>query len=356
MRVIQLIDSLHLGGAERMAVNYANALSAHIEGSYLCATRMEGDLKDTIAPEVGYVFLDRKRTLDYKAIQKLAAFIKKEGIQCIHAHGSSYFMATLLKMKMPELKLVWHNHLGSSARLKGIRLQTLKWASRYFDCIIGVNKELVHWAQTALKQENVQYLSNFVAFDDPKDVIFETVNEGKKVVCLANLKEPKSHLFLLKSFSQVIASIADAELHLVGTDYNDAYSDELKEYIGVHKMDTQVHIHGAIAAPENILNQCAIGVLSSSSEGLPMALLEYGRANLAVITTAVGECPEVIGAFGKTVDYGNTNALAEAIIQYIEDSTLRTNESTLFHQHVRQMYSDHAIISKVITLYKKLNV
>jgi glycosyltransferase involved in cell wall biosynthesis len=356
MRVIQLIDSLHLGGAERMAVNYANALSAHIEGSYLCATRMEGDLKDTIAPEVGYVFLDRKRTFDYKAIQKLAAFIKTEGIQCIHAHGSSYFMATLLKMKMPELKLVWHNHLGSSARLKGIRLQTLKWASRYFDCIIGVNKELVHWAETALKKENVQYLSNFVAFDDPKNVISETVNEGKKVVCLANLKEPKSHLFLLKSFSQVIASIADAELHLVGTDYNDAYSDELKEYIGVHKMDAQVHIHGAIAAPENILNQCAIGVLSSSSEGLPMALLEYGRANLAVITTAVGECPEVIGAFGKTVDYGNTNALAEAIIQYLEDSVLRINESTLFNQHVRQMYSDSTIINQVIALYRKINV
>lgn len=356
MRVIQLIDSLHLGGAERMAVNYANALSAHIEGSYLCATRMEGDLKDTIAPEVGYVFLDRKRTFDYKAIQKLAAFIKKEGIQCIHAHGSSYFIATLLKIKMPELKLVWHNHLGSSARLKGIRLQTLKWASRYFDCIIGVNKELVHWAQTVLKHDNVQYLSNFVAFDAPENVASKVVNNGKKIVCLANLKEPKSHLFLLKSFSQVVASIADAELHLVGTDYNDAYSDELKEYIRVHKMDMQVQIHGALSVPENILNHCSIGVLSSSSEGLPMALLEYGRANLAVVTTAVGECPEVIGTFGKTVEYGNVNALAKGIIEYIEDSEARRESSTSFHQHIRVMYSDETIINQVVALYRHLNV
>ena len=39
MRIIQLIDSLEAGGAERMAVSYANALSEDIEFSALVATR-----------------------------------------------------------------------------------------------------------------------------------------------------------------------------------------------------------------------------------------------------------------------------------------------------------------------------
>ena len=45
MRVLQLIDCLRSGGAERMSVTYANALAKRIEGSFLCCTRKEGLLK-----------------------------------------------------------------------------------------------------------------------------------------------------------------------------------------------------------------------------------------------------------------------------------------------------------------------
>ena len=45
MRIVQVIDSLEVGGAEKMAVNYANALSERIDFSGLIATRAEGNLK-----------------------------------------------------------------------------------------------------------------------------------------------------------------------------------------------------------------------------------------------------------------------------------------------------------------------
>lgn len=44
MRILQLIDSLEAGGAERMAVTYANALVQEIAFSGLVATRKEGPL------------------------------------------------------------------------------------------------------------------------------------------------------------------------------------------------------------------------------------------------------------------------------------------------------------------------
>ena len=59
MKVLQLIDSLATGGAERMAVNLANLLSSHIESSYLCSTRKEGALKNAINLDVKYLFLNR---------------------------------------------------------------------------------------------------------------------------------------------------------------------------------------------------------------------------------------------------------------------------------------------------------
>ncbi len=63
MRVLQLIDSLDGGGAERIAVNVANSLTAYVDKSFLCATRKEGILKSTISNNVGYLFLGNISTL-----------------------------------------------------------------------------------------------------------------------------------------------------------------------------------------------------------------------------------------------------------------------------------------------------
>ena len=57
MRVLQLIDSLDAGGAERMSVTIANALSTRIDRSYLCTSRKEGVLKSDLKKDVGYLFL-----------------------------------------------------------------------------------------------------------------------------------------------------------------------------------------------------------------------------------------------------------------------------------------------------------
>ena len=56
IKVLQLIDSLQVGGAEVLAVNIANALSKQGLVSHLCATRTEGPLKENIEP-VSYTHL-----------------------------------------------------------------------------------------------------------------------------------------------------------------------------------------------------------------------------------------------------------------------------------------------------------
>ena len=104
MRVLQLIDSLRPGGAERMAVNYANALGKCIDASYLCCTRKEGLLKSKISSQVGYFFLNRQSTLDLKAISSLRYFVKENRIDLIQAHGNSWFIAVLVKITLPNIK------------------------------------------------------------------------------------------------------------------------------------------------------------------------------------------------------------------------------------------------------------
>ena len=68
MRIVQVIDSLNAGGAERMAVNYANSLSNQLGFSGLICTRIEGDLKNEIHKNVSYLFLNKTKVIDFKAL------------------------------------------------------------------------------------------------------------------------------------------------------------------------------------------------------------------------------------------------------------------------------------------------
>ncbi len=355
MRVLQLIDSLDLGGAERVAVEYANMLSKHIEGSYLCASRFEGKLRSTINAEVLYYFLNRKRTLDFGALKRLCQYIKKEKITIIHAHSTSFFIATLVKIQHPSVRIIWHNHSGASIHLSGIKMKVLRFCSRYFDAIIAVNEDLVVWAKKKLKSKNVIYLPNFVNFD--REVIHpqETIKgeTGKRIVCLANLRNPKGHLFLIESFIAVQKEVPEATLHLIGKDANDAYSDAVKEFIQQNQLADHVFIYGQVANPDEILAQCDIGVLASSSEGLPMALLEYGIAKLAVVVTDVGYCPEVVQDYGTFVPYGDVKAMSDAIKKYLIQEEKRSKDRYLFKEHIRTNYSETHVRHQIINLYKQ---
>lgn len=114
MRIIQIIDSLEAGGAERMAVNYANTLVDEIDFSGLVTTRKEGALRNQINLKVSYLFLNKKRQLDFGALFRLRSFVLKNKVTHIHAHSTSFFLAVLLKCICPNLKIIRHDHYGNN--------------------------------------------------------------------------------------------------------------------------------------------------------------------------------------------------------------------------------------------------
>lgn len=357
MRVLQLIDSLEAGGAERMAVNLANALSEHIEQSYLCATRAEGLLKASINPAVNYLFLKKRYTLDFAAFWAFFRFLKDQKIDIIHAHSSSFFLGTLAKLFFPKIKLVWHDHYGSSEQLEKRPYKVLKWCSALFDRVYCVNERLRSWAHTHLKCKAVFYRPNFV--DIPEANSKKTIlngNNHQRIICLANLRPQKDHITLLKAFKQVLHLHPEWTLHLVGKHFKDAYYQEILSYINDLNLKQQVFLYGSCSDTEHIISQCNIGVLSSISEGLPLALLEYGLGSLGVVVTDVGDCNKVIkdGVNGRLVPAANPKALALALQTLISDLGLRRRYATALNTVIRQKHTKQAVINKVCIDYKVL--
>ena len=356
MRVLQLIDSLEVGGAERVAVNIANALSTQIDQSFLCATRKEGLLKEKALPSVNYLFLNKKRTLDYKATTTLLKYIKTNSIDLIHAHSSSFFLAVLIKLCRPNTKIIWHDHYGNSAFLEQRSSALLRLSAKCFSHIFCVNKVLVAWAQQSLKAKRVSFLPNFAVKKSVQGTTVLAGVNGKRILCLANLRHQKDHENLLKAFK--IVSIADSEwtLHCVGKDFKDSYSKHILNLIDTLALNNRVFFYGSQPDNDYIIGQAAIGVLASASEGLPLALLEYGLGKLPVVATDVGDCAAVIQdeGLGQLVPKDNPKALAQALLLYLQNDTLRDRVSHNLYTQVTTKFSEQSTIKTIMTYYQNI--
>ena len=163
VRVMQLVDALRSGGAERMAVNIANHLPQDQFESYLATTVSTGLYQPLIMPHVKQFHYSGKLFLDPRMLLWLVNLIKRERISLLHVHGIGLFMAVQAAALLPHLTVVWHDHYGRQAtRQRPVWAYSL--ATRRIDGIISVSQPLRDWAvkTIAFPADRVTYLSNFI--------------------------------------------------------------------------------------------------------------------------------------------------------------------------------------------------
>ncbi|WP_417887320.1 glycosyltransferase family 4 protein [Zunongwangia sp.] len=351
MRVLQIIDSLDAGGAERMSVNLFNSLNQERKViSFLVVTRKEGILKEDISIYSNYLFLDRKNTWDIRAFSKLIKFTRLNKISHIHAHGSSYFIASLLKMVIPKLVLIWHDHYGNSEFLENRPHKfILKICSNFFNGIIAVNNKLKEWGERELFSKHVAQINNFVELRNlGESNLLLKGNEKEKIICIANIRPQKNHLFLLQAFDK-LKNRYNVSLHLFGKTFNTIYNAEVLALIN---NTNHVYFYNSQVITKSILKQATIGLLVSKSEGLPLALLEYGMAGLPVICTDVGDCRKVIGSYGKLIESNDEKSLLESINYYVNNEEARKKNARLLQERIRSKFGSEEIINQILKFYK----
>lgn len=357
MRIVQVIDSLEIGGAEKMAVNYANALSNSIVFSGLVATRSEGNLKSHLNDSVSYLFLNKKSKLDISAVFKLRSYCKKNKVEVLQPHSSSYFTALLVKLVYPKVTIIWHDHNGLSEFISAQKSFILKIASIFFKGIIVVNYKLKDWAEKQLYCKNVIYLPNFTAIDESN--VAETKLkgiDGKRILCLANLRDQKNHFLLLEVATKLKKTKPDWTFHLVGKDFEDNYSKQIRALVLDKNLESNVFIYGSKNDINNILNQSDIAILTSKSEGLPIALIEYGLSKKPVVSTKVGEIPLIIkdGFNGFIVNSNDVENFYQKILKFIEEEDLCIQMGNALYQTVLENNSEEGVVNIYLNWLKSL--
>jgi len=358
IRVLQITDSLHAAGREKVAVNLANLLPRSAYRSYLCTTRSNGVLQRELKKDVDILQLNRRVRLDLGALQRLIRFNKEHQIDILHAHGASLFIASLASCFSPYPKVVWHDHWGRFG-IKDRPVWLYRCGTARAQGIIAVSKPLAEWSQHALHvpEKRVWYLPNFVPTPSKMPPVSELPGvKAQRIICVAHLRPQKDHLTLIRAMGRVVKWFPEAHLLLVGSEPDVDQASRIRNEIAELNLHNHVSVLGQRTDVSALLQSSQIGVLSSASEAFPLALLEYGMAGLAAVTTNVGQCAEVIDdrQTGLLVPPGQPEDLASALVSLLEHPPLAARLAKQLQERCVNTFGQDHIVGKVCQIYEEV--
>jgi len=145
------------------------------------------------------------------------------------------------------------------------------------------------------------------------------------VAMLANFRPQKNHPTLLRAWSQILGCQAEGKkfrLVLAGATQ--------ESYQSVCQMITNLDLQKSVILPGQVkdvtgfLRACDIGVLSTTHEGLPNAVLEYMCCGLPVVATDIPGNREALGGDTRQLcNQGDANDLAAKLLLLLNSSELR---------------------------------
>ncbi|MDA8216886.1 MAG: glycosyltransferase [Dehalococcoidales bacterium] len=355
--VMHVIDSLLAGGAETMCVQLANALPRERYEVHLCSTRRGGPLEARIALHVRLMLAGRKGRYDLAALLRIRDYVRRNHVRILHAHSTSVFAAAAVSLLARGTTVIWHDHYGgededprSAALYRALR--TAIWG------VIVVNRRLQSWATGTLgfPQNRVWLVPNFATSGSGPAGVELPGQPGFRIVQVANVRPPKDHGTMLRAMARIVSEMPQAHLLLAGQCGDDTYAQSVRRLALELNLASHVTFLGSRPDVGAVLSECAVGVLSSTFEGLPVALLEYGAASLGVVCTRVGDCPAVLegGSAGKLVDSGDSDAMAEAVIELLRDRARRSEFGRRLRNVVERDWSQSAAVRKVTEIYEKV--
>lgn len=323
MRVLFLIDSLKMGGAERITV----ALLPHFTDITPVICTLHDEDSPLLAGLSGMesYSVHAKKLLDREAIRRLFALVATLRIDVIHAQLQHATILAALLGRHLGIPVVTTRHVMVDTITKPrerLIVGMERLATRYgVDTVIYVSQAALeaHRQQANLGSVTREVIYNGIGMDAFTEIPRSETQHlreklgfpaDKPIVTMVGVMRPgKGHSVLLDAAK----GLPDHHFVLVG----DGDAQFSKAIIAQATALSNVQLLGKRMDIPDILAASDIFVLPSDNEALPTVLIEAGAAALPVIATRVGGIAEIIeeGETGLLIEVQNPGQLADAIRQ-----------------------------------------
>lgn len=293
--ILHVIDTTGPGGAETVYIQLAKACNINGYRS-IAVIRGPGWVQQQLEEfTIDYKIKDCKGSFNLSYLIALIKIILREDVHVIQSHllGSNVYTSLAGLLTNTPVISTFHGHVDVSPKE---RLRRLKFAfiSIGSKNIITVTKELklsLEKLGNRRLSKKTRVISNGVNMEGLVGIENRPLPDGKNETiifgALGNIREAKNY-FLAIDFIEILKSQGlNVKFYIAGDDTKEI-ATRLKSYIEEKDLASEVFLLGFVADVPDFFRSIDIFLMSSSSEGHPLAITQALAAAKVILTTPSG--------------------------------------------------------------------
>jgi glycosyltransferase involved in cell wall biosynthesis len=296
MRIVQVVESLEMGGLERLAIQLATAeqIRGHRCGIY-CVFRAGGLAPLAREHGIGVRCFDKVPGPSLKSLAQLVRAFRVDRPDVVHTHNSGIHHYAVVAARLAGVPVVVNTRHSPFTSEHTKRERHYAWALRYTDRVVFVSETTRDQVTQSLGNRRFSRsvilngipTQDFRGHDTRAGVRTGNITFGT----VGRLVPIKAHDVLIEAFAEIVEEFPLARLRIAG---GGPLMVNLQQQISQKGLSGAISLEGPTLAPQRFYRDIDVFVLPSRSEGMPLVLLEAMASGLPIVATRVGGIPEIV--------------------------------------------------------------
>ncbi len=338
INVLHIVLGLQVGGLEKFVLDLIANYSPNIR-PYIVCLEGKGELGERYV-NLHIDELSKEPGISWKVLRQLTALIRQHKIDIIHTHNPSPHFYGAIAGFLTRRPIIHTKH-GRNYPTEKKKVLLNRISSLLTDTVVAVSKDA---AAVCLDIEKIPASKVTTILNGSDTTLFSPAqkvtdrNKSVRIGIVARLSSEKDHATLLHS-AKILAGQTDRfQLAIIGGGSLQNSLEQLKDELGLAGYVSFLGMRHDI--PE-LLRNLDIFVLSSTTEGISLTLLEAMASGLPIVATDVGGNPEVVvdGVTGYLVPPRDPAKMAEMLLKLVKDQQLRQQMGDKGRERVIQQFS-----------------
>jgi glycosyltransferase involved in cell wall biosynthesis len=353
MKVLHLIDSGGVYGAEAVLLSLAAEQRRRGVEAWVGSICGHGESERPIE-----VFARRRGIpvsrcelmpgLSPTALREVRRFLRASGADVVHSHGfKADVLAAAVPKRLRSFALITTLH-GWTATSRFSKLYLYEALDRLslgrMDLVIAVAERQRRVRALARLERWIVIANGIGQAESEVDATYCSIEEAvafctraPTILGIGRLSREKNQVAMLRALALLRARGANIQLALVGDGPLRAELTSTAKTLG---LESCVRLLGYVPAAHRLFPYVGALVMTSRTEGLPIAVLEAMRDRLPIISTPVGDIPDALGASGGwIVPENDMDDLAAAISMALTNRMDCENRTQVAHARWRERFS-----------------
>lgn len=360
MQILHLINFAGSGGSEKYV---RTLLQRQTEAGHGCvlAYNIEGPLvEEARAIGAGTVRVRMRSIADFAAVRALRVLIRERGIDVIHAHYPRENCLAVLAARGSRTKVVLTAHLVEPCGALWRRINRI--FSPHDHAVLCVCRaQLSQLAENGIRPDRLRVIPNGVRPDrveDPEALRaairreFSIPPDAFVAATLTRYEPVKGVDMLLDTARELRDRLPDMRFLVAGSG---SQFDEIRETLAREGLSEYFLQAGFRSDTDAVLCAADVYLNTSRSEALSFAITEAMSLEKPAVITAVGGNPEIIppdSDCGFLVPFGDSRAMADALVRLAEDPDLRREMGACAARRVREEFTEDVMVEKIMAAYR----